>query len=70
MDFSAALDRIKWGQPMSRAAWGNSSVYVFRLNPPDLDTLCMRLASGSIVLWTASADDIMASDWLDVLRIN
>ena len=35
MNFSQALDRIKWGQPMTRTAWNDSTVYVYRVDHAD-----------------------------------
>lgn len=69
MNFSQALDRIKWGQPMSREAWGNPAIYVYRGIPPENDALFLRQPSGSESLWSPSADDVMATDWVDVPRI-
>ena len=69
MNFSQALDRIKWGQPMSREAWNNPRVYVYRPNPPSEDTLRIRTDAGE-ALWSPLPTDVMADDWLDVPRIN
>ena len=70
MNFSNALEQIKWGMPMSRSAWGNPAVYVFRMLPPDTDQLAQRTADGHIVLWTPAPADIMATDWVAVPRIS
>lgn len=69
MNFSYALDRIKWGQPMSREAWGDRTIYVYRIGPPG-DALMKREATGASAPWTPTQADIMASDWLDVPRID
>lgn len=69
MNFSQALDRIKWGQPMSREAWQDVARYVHRLLPPDEDKLAL-LDNGVDALWSPSIEDIMATDWVDVLRID
>lgn len=70
MNFSSALERIKWGQPMSRAAWSDPAIYVFRLTPPDQDQIARRAAAGAVAPWSPTVEDIMASDWLDVSRID
>jgi hypothetical protein len=69
MNFSQALDRIKWGQPMSREAWGDKRTYVYRRNPPDDDALFLRESAGSESLWSPSAEDVLATDWIDVPRV-
>ena len=69
MNFSQALERIKWGQPMSRRAWGSVSTYVYRGNPPDASKLFLRSGGGASV-WFPSSDDVMADDWFDVVRID
>lgn len=69
MNFSQALDRIKWGQPMSRKAWGDPGVYVYRKPPPDEESLFLRQPSGSESLWSPGAEDVLATDWIDVPRI-
>jgi hypothetical protein len=70
MNFSYALDRIKWGQPMSRQAWGDPAIYVYRLNPPDSEQINRRNANGSTEPWAPTIEDIMATDWFDVPRID
>lgn len=69
MNFSQALDRIKWGQPMSREAWNEPRRYVYRRNPPDNDALFLRDPSGSESLWSPTSEDVLATDWIDVPRI-
>ena len=72
MNFSQALDRIKWGQPMTRAAWDNPAVYVVRdpAIPGREYNINKRLADGQIIPWEPSVDDIMANDWADTVRID
>lgn len=69
MNFSQALDRIKFGQPMSRRAWNDDRVYVFRLEPPLEERINKRLASGAALPWSPTIEDLMASDWKDVPRL-
>lgn len=69
MNFSQALDRIKWGQPMSREAWGSDAVYVFRLEPPLEHRISKRISTGASLPWSPATEDLMASDWKDVPRI-
>lgn len=69
MNFSQALDRIKWGQPMSRELWADPRTYVYRPNPPDESTLRLRTDASDNV-WTPSVEDVMALDWFDVPRID
>lgn len=69
MNFSQALERIKWGQPMSRAAWSDPSIYVYRPNPPNENTMMLRVHSSESV-WSPSSVDVMADDWFDVPRTN
>lgn len=68
MNFSQALDRIKFGQPMTRAEWDDPATYVYRLNPPDTEKINLHQSSGTEALWSPTVDDIMATDWQDTLR--
>lgn len=68
MNFSMALERIKWGQPMTRLAWNDSATYVYRLNPPNADDINIHYSSGSESLWSPTIEDIMANDWADTVR--
>lgn len=72
MNFSQALDLIKWGQPMTREAWGNPAVYVVRDPPvPGNDyNINKRLANGEMTPWEPTVDDIMANDWATTIRID
>ena len=70
MDFSTALERIKWGQPMSRAEWNDPALYVFRGVPPSAEQLYIHFANGSLANWIPRVEDLMADDWLDVPRIS
>lgn len=67
MNFSQALDRIKWGQPMRRAEW-EDGVYVHRLNAPDNDKIDIHSAQGDDSPWSPSIADVLADDWLDTTR--
>ena len=69
MDFAKALDRLKWGQPMTREAWGNPQDIVFRLNPPRSDKYARRSRlHATPVVWTPTPDDMAATDWQDAKR--
>ena len=69
MDFSQALDRIKWGQPMTRVAWNDSTVYVYRvILPPDQPAVLNKRTSTSDEYWNPTQDDIVANDWQDTVR--
>lgn len=68
MNFSVALERIKWGMPMTREAWGNPATYVYRLVPPDDDKINIRYSTGPDILWNPTNEDIMATDWADTVR--
>lgn len=68
MNFSQALDRIKFGQPMTRNAWGDVATYVYRMNAPDADKIKIHYSSGAESLWSPTTDDILANDWLDTVR--
>lgn len=68
MNFSQALDRIKWGQPMTRASWNDPGTYVHRLNAPDNDKMNIHSSVGYENPWSPSVDDILADDWLDTVR--
>lgn len=70
MNFSQALDRIKWGMPMTRLAWGDAETYVYRLLPPDEDKINIRYSSGSESLWSPTVEDVMALDWADTTRVS
>ena len=68
MNFSQALDRIKWGSPMTRQSWNDPTVYVYRLVPPP-DQINKREADGSTHPWEPTQDDVFAVDWEDTARI-
>jgi len=68
MNFSTALDRIKWGMPMTRLAWNDAGTYVYRLVPPDVEMINIHYSSGSESLWSPTIEDIMANDWADTVR--
>lgn len=68
VNFSQALDRIKWGQPMTRVAWNDPATYVYRLNPPDTDKINIHYSTGADFLWNPTVEDIMATDWQDTTR--
>lgn len=68
MNFSQALDRIKWGMPMTRLAWGDLDTYVYRLLPPDEDKINIHYSSGNESLWSPTVEDVMATDWADTAR--
>lgn len=70
MNFSQALERIKWGQPMTRMAWSDPAAYVHRLNPPNEDKINMHYLNGEDVLWNPTVEDIMAVDWADTVRVD
>lgn len=68
MNFSQALDRIKWGMPMTRLAWGDPDTYVYRLLPPEEDKINIHYSSGNESLWSPTVEDLMATDWADTVR--
>lgn len=68
MNFSQALDRIKWGQPMTREAWGDPATYVHRLNGADNEKINIHRSNGEDVLWSPTVEDLLAIDWLDTTR--
>jgi Protein of unknown function (DUF2829) len=68
VNFSQALDRIKWGMPMTRVAWDDPAVYVFRIIPPP-DQIDKREADGTTHQWAPTQDDILADDWQDTARV-
>ncbi len=70
MNFSMALDRIKWGMPMTRLAWDDPATYVYRLNPPNEDQINIKYSFGVDKAWSPTVADIMATDWVDTVRGN
>lgn len=68
MNFSVALDRIKWGMPMTRISWGDTATYVYRMNAPDEHQIKIRYSAGTESLWSPTVDDILANDWIDTVR--
>jgi len=70
MNFSQALDRIKWGMPMTRLAWGDPDTYVYRLLPPEEDKINIHYSSGNESPWSPTVEDLMATDWADTTRVS
>jgi len=68
MNFSAALDLIKWGAPMTREEWDDPRVYVYRLNPPDTDKINIHYGTGNDHLWSPTLEDLFATDWKQTVR--
>ena len=68
MNFSVALDRIKWGQPMTRAKWDDVATYVHRLNGSNNDKINIHYSSGEESLWSPTVEDVLADDWQDTMR--
>ncbi len=69
MNFSQALDRIKFGQPMTRIAWNDSTTYVYRvILPPDEPALLHKRTASSDEYWNPTQDDVIANDWQDTVR--
>jgi len=68
MNFSSALDLIKWGAPMTREVWADPRVYVYRLNPPDTDKINIHTGLGNDHLWQPSLEDLFANDWKQTVR--
>lgn len=69
MNFSQALERIKWGQPMTRAKWEDLKTYVHRLNGDDNDKINLHYSSGAESLWSPTTEDVLADDWQDTSRV-
>lgn len=70
MNFSQALERIKWGQPMTRIEWASPTTYVYRLNPPNEDKINVHFSTGTDIIWSPTVEDIMAIDWADTVRVD
>lgn len=68
MNFSQALDRLKWGMPLTRVKWADDKTYVHRLNAPDNDKINIHYSSGEESLWSPTVEDVLADDWQDTVR--
>jgi len=68
MDFSSALNCLKYGQKVCRQGWNGKGMWL-HLQEPDTNSkmslpyIYMRTAQGGLVPWVASQTDILALDW-------
>lgn len=70
MDFSIALDELKDGRWIAREGWNGLGMHLNILDPdPQIDIvtqpyIAITAVDGSIVPWTASQTDLLATDWM------
>lgn len=80
MDFSRALDALKFGKTVSRKGWNGSDQYLVIVQPHEYNPSTQELPAGSnkspwiaimttnhtISPWTPSTGDLFANDWVVV----
>lgn len=68
MDFSSALNCLRYGQTVARSGWNGKGMWL-HLQEPDahskmsLPYIYMRTMQGDLVPWVPSQTDILALDW-------
>jgi hypothetical protein len=68
MDFSTALNYIKFGHRVKREGWNGKGMWVAMQLPDEhsmmtLPYIYMSTADGMLVPWLASQSDILSEDW-------
>jgi hypothetical protein len=73
MTFSLALAALKEGHAVERAGWNGRGMFI-KLQRPDaqskmtLPYIYMKTVQGDLVPWLASQTDILADDWVSVVK--
>ncbi|MBP9819395.1 DUF2829 domain-containing protein [Candidatus Woesebacteria bacterium] len=64
MDFYEALAQLPLGWKITRAEWGNESIYGFL----DMSFVKLHKEDGSVHNWIISEGDMAATDWYMVVE--
>jgi hypothetical protein len=66
--FGAALHLLRQGKRLTRLAWAGSGRWIALENPGSDDPITYASdKKGDVMTWVPSQEDILASDWIQVL---
>ncbi len=74
MNFSQALECLKYGDKVARQGWNGKNMWL-HIQIPDpnskmtLPYIYMKTVQGDLIPWLASQTDILANDWLNVTHL-